>query len=947
MKAIISNKIYMTVEPSLYRALDKELTYHIPSYNEPEKFAQIKNLKVINYNIAGGKMLIAFPVGRVDLIPKGFEIVDKRATNYIEDFPKFKFDLRPSQQEIHDELEDNCMINAKVGYGKAQPAGSLVRVAGGWKPIEAIEVGESVITASGNTSRVLGKFYHKDKPIYKITFADGRYVEACGEHLWGTINSGNKYRVLTTTEILNNNFFKTRKLYVPLCKPIEDKGNTSLPLHPYVLGVILGDGCIAQKSVVISSADIEIVNRVESFLPEGHTIKKLPSAKYEYSVTTTVGKVNGVTNTLRQLGLQGSDSFTKFIPEVYKFTSLENKLLLLQGLFDTDGTVNKGNGIEYYTISPELASGVAEIVRSLGGMCSIGIKKSPKYTYKGEVRYGRDCYVLCVQRLPLYLKKQLFSLPRKLDRISAGQYDNSGKLRIDSIEYVGHKDCWCISIDSEDKLYLTDEYIVTHNTFTGLAIAAKLKQKTLIVVHTVALRNQWEKEVVKTLGIKPGVIGSGKFNIDSPVVVANTQSLIKHVSAIGREFGLVILDECLDYTSKITTRDGPVAIGKIVNNELYPEVLSYNEYSGKLEWKNVVRHFKNKQEEDMIKFTFSNQSTLVCTMNHTIYSLNKGKTKAENLLEGDWVRAHKSSSTLNEKALPVKSSEELELTTIDNQNEELTALEIVSVDFVKATGGYRYNIEVEDNHNYFSGGKLVSNCHHVSSPTFGKIIDGMFSRYKIGLSGTIERKDQKHVVFKDYFGSKIFKPAKENTMKPKVHVYDPGIGFSDYQGGSWADKVTALSESYLYRDLVVALADNYSAQGHSVLVVSQRVDLLKHGHSKSKSTSELLIGEVKDSADRDIIIENIYNKVSDQLWATQSLASEGLSINPLSCIILAEPLNNMPLLEQLIGRIVREHPDKPQPIIVDIKLTGNTVTRQFNNRLGHYMKEGYSIEFIK
>jgi len=98
MKAIISNKIYMTVEPSMYKALEKELTYHIPSYNEPEKFVTIKNLKVINFNIAGGKMLVAFPVGRVDLIPKNFEVVDKRAYNTIEDFPKFKFDLRPSQQ---------------------------------------------------------------------------------------------------------------------------------------------------------------------------------------------------------------------------------------------------------------------------------------------------------------------------------------------------------------------------------------------------------------------------------------------------------------------------------------------------------------------------------------------------------------------------------------------------------------------------------------------------------------------------------------------------------------------------------------------------------------------------------------------------------------------------------------------------------------------------------
>lgn len=435
MKAIISNKIYMTVEPSMYRTLEKELTYNIPAYNEPEKFVQIKNLKVINYNIAGGKMLVAFPVGRVDLIPKNYEICDKRVHHVIEDFPKFKFELRPSQQEIHDELDDNCIINAKVGYGK---------------------------------------------------------------------------------------------------------------------------------------------------------------------------------------------------------------------------------------------------------------------------------------------------------------------------------------------------------TFTGLAIAAKLKQKTLIVVHTVALRNQWEKEIVKTLGIKPGVIGSGKFNIDSPVVVANTQSLVKHVSQLGREFGLVILDE----------------------------------------------------------------------------------------------------------------------------------------------------------------------MHHVSSPTFSKIIDGMFSRYKIGLSGTIERKDQKHVVFKDYFGFKIFKPAKENTMKPVVHAVQSGIGFSDSQGASWADKVTVLSESYLYRDLVRALTDKYAEEGHSVLVVSQRVDFLKYCHENSDN-SELLIGEVKDSDERDRIIEAIYSKKSNKLHATQSLASEGLSINPLSCLILAEPLNNMPLLEQLIGRIIREHPGKPQPIIVDIRLFGNTVTNQYNNRIGHYMKEGYEIEFIK
>lgn len=425
----------MTVEPSMYRSLDKELTYTIPSYNEPEKFITIKNLKVINYNIAGGKMLVAFPVGRIDLIPKEFEVVDKRALNTIEDFPKFKFDLRPSQQSIHDELDDNCIINAKVGYGK---------------------------------------------------------------------------------------------------------------------------------------------------------------------------------------------------------------------------------------------------------------------------------------------------------------------------------------------------------TFTALAIAAKLKQKTLVVTHTVALRNQWEKEVVNTLGIKPGVIGSGKFNTDSAVVVANIQSLIKHVGRINREFGLVILDE----------------------------------------------------------------------------------------------------------------------------------------------------------------------MHHVSSPTFSKVIDAMFARFKIGLSGTIERKDQKHVVFKDYFGSKLFRPDKENTLTPEVHVINSGIYFSDGAGASWAEKINVLKSSYLYKELVVALADKYVAEGHKVIVVSERVEFLKDCSEASKSNSDVLIGAVKDDA-REALIGKVFSGEISQVWGTQSLVSEGLSINPLSCLILATPLNNMPLLEQLIGRIIREYPGKVKPVIVDIRLEGGTVHRQFNNRLGHYMKEGYEVKFIK
>lgn len=784
MKAIISNKIYMTVDPTLHKKLEKELTYKIHSYNAPDNQIVIKNLSVVNYNIQGGLMLVAFPVGRTDLIPHNYEVVDKRVSHYIENFPEFLGTLRPSQAEIVDDIDDNCIINATVGFGKAQPKGSKVRVPSGWKDISEIKIGDLVITPSNTVASVTGVFPHKDKKVYKITLMDGRTVRACGEHLWKTINADNKEKVQTTEDIMNSYAFRTKKMYLPLTKPILEE-HVEHYIHPYVLGCILGDGSITQGGITFSSADKEILDRLESLLPNGVVLKKLGSLirsdgknNYDYSITWTGSGPSPILAELKRLELLGTNSYTKFIPEAYKFGSLDNKLELIRGLMDTDGTAALKNTAVFYSISERLASDMQELFFSLGAQCTMNIKKEPKYTYKGETRVGQPCYMISPQRMPFALKKEIFYLPRKRDRVTPGQYDKSAKVRIDSIVEDGIEDCWCISLDSEDKLYITDNYTVTHNTYSGLALAAKLKQKTLVVVHTTDLRDQWEREIKKVLGISPGIIGSGRFTTDKSIVVANTQTLIKHIPKISREFGLILMDE----------------------------------------------------------------------------------------------------------------------------------------------------------------------MHHTPSPTFSKIIDASFARYKVGLSGTIERKDGKHVVLKDYFGSKIYKPEKENTMQPKVHVLSVPLGFSDDMSIPWTSKVTALAESQMYREIIVALADKYAREGHSVLAVSDRVDFLQYCHDSSKAPSELLTGSVKN---REEVINNVYSGKARILWGTQSLVSEGLSINPLSCLILGTPMNNMPLLEQLIGRVIRGHPDKLDPVVVDVKLQGGTVSRQFNNRLGHYMKEGYGVEFLK
>ena len=333
--------------------------------------------------------------------------------------------------------------------------------------------------------------------------------------------------------------------------------------------------------------------------------------------------------------------------------------------------------------------------------------------------------------------------------------------------------------DDLDDNCIVNAWVSWGKTFTGLAMAGKLGLKTLVIVHTVPLRNQWAKEVEKVYGFKAGIIGSGKFEIDSPIVIGNTQTLYRNIDKIRKEFGTIILDE----------------------------------------------------------------------------------------------------------------------------------------------------------------------MHHVSSPTFSKLLDSNYCRYKIGLSGTIQRKDGKHVVFRDYFGSKVYKPPKENYMVPKVHLVQSEVRFMDGNKTPWANRVTALSTNEEYIHTVAMLAAAYAAKGHKVLVVSDRVQFLKVCAELAGEKAVCVTGDVPHEQ-REEIIDEIKHTSKNILFGTQAIFSEGISVDVLSCLILGTPINNEPLLTQLVGRVIRKREGKVQPVIVDIQLKGNTAKRQASNRIGHYMKEGYEITYI-
>jgi len=338
--------------------------------------------------------------------------------------------------------------------------------------------------------------------------------------------------------------------------------------------------------------------------------------------------------------------------------------------------------------------------------------------------------------------------------------------------------------DSQQSVYdevqdscIINAWVSWGKTFTALAIANKLQQKTLIVTHTLALRGQWEKEVQKVFGVTAGVIGSGKFEINKEFVVGNVQTLYRNIDKIVGEFGTIILDE----------------------------------------------------------------------------------------------------------------------------------------------------------------------MHHVSSPTFTRIVDASKARYKIGLTGTMQRKDGRHVVFRDYFSNTVFKPPRENYLTPRVDIIHSGIRFMD-GNVDWANRINALAYDWEYQNTMAMLAASYAAKGHKVLLVSDRVDFLKSCARLVGDNAICVTGDVPHQERGDMIKEIFTDK--DVLFGTQSIFSEGISVDCLSCLILGTPVNNEPLLTQLIGRVIRMYDGKPQPVIVDINLEGRTARKQASARRGYYMRQGYEISEV-
>jgi replicative DNA helicase len=353
---------------------------------------------------------------------------------------------------------DFIVIGARPAMGKELTMDSLVLLSNGrFKPMKDIEMNDDVASVDGRASKVVGVYPQGVKPVYKITFSDGRSVDAGLDHQWEVMYRGwSDPRVLTTSQLIHKLKCKrySNRIYIP--NHTADFGeDVDINIDPYLLGVLLGDGSFAGQGVKLTTSHSHIIDKIKAKLM-GCSLKS--AGGIDYRISSRPGSKNKLLDEIRNLGLGGALSHQKFIPANYLSATKETRLEIMRGLVDTDGTVEKHGSMTYTSTSKRLASDFQALARSLGSYASM-TSRVTKYTYLGEKKEGKRSYTVCISCAHY---GDFVTLPKKKDRILHGK--SSRNLNIKTIEYIGDFDCQCISVDHPRSLYMSNDYTVTHNT---------------------------------------------------------------------------------------------------------------------------------------------------------------------------------------------------------------------------------------------------------------------------------------------------------------------------------------------------------------------------------------------------------------------------------------------------------------------------------------------------
>lgn len=466
--------------------------------------------------------------------------------------------LYPAQQAQVDKAQKNWFYRMKMGTGKALPNSLDIPTPNGFVKNGNLKVGDLVFDRLGKPTKITGVYPQGFQDQYEIELTDGRKIICSGSHLWTfRVENAKTWQTKTTKEIIelgvsrkSTQGYTINRIKLPNAESVQYEAK-KLPIDPYILGVFLGDGCLSERYLTISSDDEYIVAKIAEKLGA----KQHKNSENNFSWTFyRDGKLILTEDIFGKLS--GLKAIDKYIPECFKTSSIEQRWDLIKGLFDTDGYVKNNNrlNISYSSVSEKLVGDIREIIYSIGFSSTIQIDKRLDDLHKHFV------YELIVKS-EYQNKHKFFSLPRKLEIIygySNDNYENHKKtdysvVRIKNITKLdGQVEMTCIEVDNEEHLYLAGRnYIVTHNTYVAIAHYLKhAADKKVIVIAPKAVYDDksWQR------AFDDYDVPSDRYKVVKPYAI--TQLGKKGAALSVKDFydAFIIIDEAHQYKSTSAKR---------------------------------------------------------------------------------------------------------------------------------------------------------------------------------------------------------------------------------------------------------------------------------------------------------------------------------------------------------------------------------------------------------
>ena len=280
---------------------------------------------------------------------------------------------------------------------------------------------------------------------------------------------------------------KSYRFRLPMNDAVE-YADATLPVEPYVLGAFLGNGCKdSQHALALSSGNEFVPNEIARII-ECKTRKRKSAHTWYFYKEDGSRFLSKDFDDEYDLLLTQTKCGDKYIPDIYKTASIEQRWALLQGLFDTNGCIEDKDRfhLTYSTTSAKLRDDICEVIYSLGMSCSWWMSR------KAGVRTAKsDQYTINVN-IDNDMKKKFFRYPFKLERALMAEKAGNKRKHYDRIAIKDivkkeeEAEMVCFTVDNEEHLFLCGNYVVTHNTlvaedigrihrFMGLTVGCILK----------------------------------------------------------------------------------------------------------------------------------------------------------------------------------------------------------------------------------------------------------------------------------------------------------------------------------------------------------------------------------------------------------------------------------------------------------------------------------------